>query len=1036
MNLPQFAVKRPVTVVMLFTALFVFGIVSLRGIGIDIMPEITPPGISVIVPYPGASASDVESDVLEYLENALSTVNNLEHLNSIAKDNVAAITCQFAWGTDLDVAASDIRDNIELVRTDLAEHAPEAREPFLFKFTSSMMPIMFISVGATESYEQLYHIVDKDIAEPLSRTQGVGAVIMYGGLRRQINVEFDKQKLEAFSLPLNQVTQALAAENLDLPAGSVKMGQREYHLRVPGRFKSVDEIKNVIITSRGGRPIYLRDVASVEDSFEEPKMYGWANGKEAIIMLVQKQAGTNTVAVAQRIKQRLEELKRTLPPDVEFAISMDTSELILLSIRNLGRTLLAAGILVMVVTFIFLRRLAPTLIIASIIPLSAVASLIFLYVMGYTINIVSLMSLSICLGMVVDNAIVVLENITRHIEEGERPSEAAVFAASEVGTAIIASTLTTVAVFAPLIFVTGLAGVVFKQLGAIIAITLGASLFASLTMTPMLGSRFVKRTTSVAGVKSVGRAFAVTERWYRSLENMYGRILKSALRHRVLFLTVLGMGFVLTLFMGRFIGTELFPEMDTGEIHVTVELEESARVERSAEVALQLADLYVKLFPNETENYFAFVGESEEQVGVALGMAEGANVAEGGAKLVNKSERRLSAEQIAEAIRREVSRIPGIQKLDITVGSPLRAILVGGSKPLTIEVQGRDLQKVSALANQLKGAIEQIEGAVDVTTSEKLPRTEVWVEVDREKAAQLGVSTAAVAATLRANYFGYEATKYRDAGDDFDVRLRLSQSDRATLDEIGDVTVPSVTGRLVKVRNIADVKMAQGPIWIDRKDRERIIRVEADTLGLSLGELQAQAEREIRGLDIPAGITVGYGGQIEEQEKAFKDLRLLVIIGILLVYMVMASQFESLKTPFVIMFSVPFAFTGAIWFLFLTNSTVSLVVLIGLVLLIGVVVNNAIVLVDYTNILRQRGVGMQEAIVTAGTRRLRPVLMTAMTTIFAMVPLVLNRGEGAEMWRPFGVTVIGGLLVSTMVTLVLVPVMYSIISRRIRGIST
>ena len=511
MNLPQFAVKRPVTVVMIFTALFVFGIVSLRGIGIDIMPEITPPGISVLVPYPGASASDVESDVLEYLEDALSTVNNLEHLDSIAKDNVAAITCQFAWGTNLDIAANDIRDRIELVKTDLAEHAPEAREPFLFKFTSSMMPIMFISVGATESYKQLYHIVDKDIAEPLSRTQGVGAVIMYGGLRRQISVEFDKQKLEAFSLPLNQVTQALAAENLDLPAGSVKMGQREYHLRVPGRFKSVDEIENVIVTSRSGRPIYLRDVASVEDSFEEPTMYGWANGKEAVIMIVQKQAGTNTVAVAQRIKQRLGELKKTLPPDVEFAISMDTSELILLSIRNLGRTLIAASVLVMVVTFIFLRRIAPTLIIASIIPLSAVASLIFLYVMGYTINIVSLMSLSICLGMVVDNAIVVLENITRHVEEGERPSEAAVFAASEVGTAIIASTLTTVAVFAPLIFVTGLAGVVFKQLGAIIAITLGASLFAALTMTPMLGSRFVRRTTSVAGVKSVGRAFAVTE---------------------------------------------------------------------------------------------------------------------------------------------------------------------------------------------------------------------------------------------------------------------------------------------------------------------------------------------------------------------------------------------------------------------------------------------------------------------------------------------------------------------------------------------
>ena len=1030
MNLPEFAVKRPVTVVMIFTALFIFGAISLPGIGIDMLPDITPPGISVLVPYPGASASDVESDVVEYLEDTLSVISNLEHVLSIAKDNVAAVTCYFKWGTNLDVAANDIRDRLDLVKTELSEHAPGAREPFVFKFTSSMMPILLISVGATESYKQLYHIADEDIVDALRRVEGVGAVIMYGGLRRQINVEFDKQKLEAFNLPLDRVAEALAAENLDLPAGSVKMGWREYHLRVPGRFKSVDEIKNVIVTSRGGRPIYLRDVASVEDSFEEPKMYAWSNGKEAIVMLVQKQAGANTVAVARRIKQRLEELKKTLPPDVSFALSMDASETIILSIRNLGRTLLAAGILVMVVTFLFLRRIPPTLMIASTIPLSMIVSLIFLYVMGYTINIISLMSLSVCLGMVVDNAIVVLENIIRRVEDGERPAEAAVFGASEVGTAITASTLTTVVVFAPLIFVTGLAGVVFKQLGAVIAVTLGASLFASLTMTPMLGSRFVKRT---AGGAKKGAAAA--EGWYDSLENLYGKLLRSALRHRGAFMTVLGAVFVLTLSMARQIGTELFPEVDTGEIDIVVQLDESTRVERSAEVAVQLADMYVKHFPKETESYYAWVGESEEQIGVALGMAAGANVAQAGAKLVKKNQRQLTAKQIAEVLRQEARKIPGVLKLNIRIGSIAREILMGGSKALTVEVQGYDLEKVSAMANELKERMEKIEGAVDVTTSERLPRTEVWVEVDREKAAQLGVSTAAVARTLRANYFGYDATKYRDAGDDFDIRLRLSPRDRTELEGIGDITVPSVTGRLVKLSNIARMKLAQGPIWIDRKDRERLIKVEADTFARSLGKIKADVEREIHTLDIPAGVTVGFGGQVEQQGKAFAQLRLLLVMGVLLVYMVMAAQFESFKTPFVIMFSVPFAFTGAIWLLLLTGSAISIVALIGLVLLVGVVVNNAIVLVDYTNILRHRGLGLNEAIITAGTRRLRPVLMTALTTIFAMLPLVLNTGEGSEMWQPFGITVIGGLSVSTIVTLVLVPVMYSIISRRIRGVA-
>ena len=1035
MNLPELSVKRPVTVVMVALALVVFGVISLRGLGIDLMPEITPPGISVLVPYPGASASDVESDVIEYLEDRLSTVNNLDHLASIAKDNVGVVTCQFKWGTNLDVASSDIRDKLDLAKTDLSQHAPDAEEPFVFKFTSAMSPVMFIAVGATESYKQLYQIVDKDIADPLRRVEGVGAIIIYGGLRRQINVEFDKQRLEAFKLPLSQVIQALAAENLDLPAGSVKMGSRDYHLRVPGRFTSLEEIKSVIVANRGGKPIYLRDIAVVQDSFEEPKMYASSNGKDAAIMLVQKQSGTNTVAVARRIRERLDALKKTLPPDVTATIPMDSSEDILSSIRNLATTMITASILVMIVTFLFLSRIAPTLIIVSVIPFSLVASLIFLYVRGYTINIVSLMSLSICLGMVVDNAIVVLENITRHVDDGERPTEAAVFGASEVGTAITASTLTTVVVFAPLIFISGIAGIVFKQLGAVITITLGSSLLASLTLTPMLGARFITRERSFGPTNGAGQQLPVAERWYRSLERAYGRLIRAALSHRLGFVGILTAIFGGSLVLVPRIGTELFPEMDTGEISLQLELEESTRVERTAEVTDQLSKLFTKLVPKETESYYGFVGETENQIGVALGMAEGANIGEIGAKLVSKTQRRLSAKEIAELLRREVRKVPGIQRLNVTVGSMLRQILLGGAKPLSVEIVGHDLAQISALANQLKAAVEKIPGAVDVTTSEKMPRTEIWVKVDREKAAQLGVSTAAIASTLRANYYGYEATKYRDAGDDFNVYLRLNPTNRSTLDEIGDITVPSVTGALVRLSNVARVEMAEGPIWIDRKDRERVIKVEADTFRRSLGEIRNDVEPEIRKLDVPPGITVRFGGTAEEQSKAFADIRLMLVVGVLLVYMVMAGQFESLTIPFVIMFSVPYAFTGAIWALVFTRTPINLVALIGLVLLVGVVVNNAIVLVDYTNILRARGYGLNDALITAGTRRLRPVLMTTLTTIFGLVPLAISRGQGSEMWQPFGITVIGGLSLSTIVTLALVPVMYSFMARRIRGFS-
>ncbi len=1029
MNLPEFAVRRPTTVMMIFLAIALMGAISLSMLNIDLLPEIEPPAISVLVPYPGATASDVESDVTKYLEDQLSTVNNLDKLISLSKDNLAMVTCKFAWGTDLDVASNDVRDKIDLAKPDIHEHAPDAEEPMLFKFSSATAPVMFVTVTATESWPQLYHLVDKRISDPLKRVPGVGAIMMYGGMIRQINVEFDKRALAGYGLTVPEVIQKIKAENLDMPAGDVKMGTRRYQIRLTGRFTSPEEIASIIVGTQEGRLVHLRDVADVSDSFEEPTMYGWGDGgQRAVVMIIQKQTGANTVAVCRGIRKRLAELQKDLPSDVQIAIPMDNSEFILWSIENLAQTLLIAGILVVVVTVLFLRRFRASVIIALTIPFSLITAFIFLFLKGYTINVVSLMSLSIAIGMVVDNAIVILENITRHIEEGQRPREAAVFGAAEVGTAVMASTLTTVAVFLPLVFVSGLSGIVFDQLAFVVSITLVGSLFAAVTLTPMLASKWIRPIEA----RKTGRLYRFSERGFQAVERAYERLLHGALRHRWKVLVVLAVIFAGSLYLLRFMGTDLFPDVDEGTVNIRVSLDESARLEESAAVAKRIGGIYRGLAGPYIAHEFAFCGETKEGIGVALGFEEGANQSEGGVRLVKKKDRPFTSKDLAARIRDKVARIPGIHKMKVTAGAPMKQVLLGGGKQIEVEIIGHDMDVTNRLAEQVRKIFERTPGAVDVSISRKKPRQEVHVVVDRQKAASLGVNVATVAQVLRSNYYGFEASKYRDAGDDFDIFVRLKESERRNLDDIGEVDVPSMDENVksVKLKNIARIEYSTGPVQIDRKNRERIVKVGADTYGRSLGEVRADVERELKKLKIPPGVTLDFGGEVEEQQKAFRDLTLLLAVGVILVYMVMASQFESLRLPFVIAFALPFAFTGVIWAFYLTGVTLNLMSFMAGIMLVGVVVNNAIVLIDYTNILRARGIGLKEAVAQAGRHRLRPVLMTTLTTVFGMLPLALSRGEGSEMWQPFGITAIGGLSLSALVTLILVPIIYSLFEAR------
>ena len=1024
MNLPQFAVRRPYTVLMIFLAIFLIGIVSIFKLRIDLLPEIEPPVISVLVPYPGATASDVESDVVKYLEDKLSTVPNLDELNSLAKDNLGMVSCKFKWGTDLDVASNDVRDKLDLAKWDIKEHAPDAEEPILFKFSSATAPIMAITISAPSSWPQLYRIVDKKVSDALKRTKGVGAVIIYGGLRREIRVELDWQKIKAYNIPVSLIIQRLKEENLDFPLGKVKKGKRDYFLRIKQRFKTPQEIKNILIAQYKGKPVYLKDIAKVSDDFEEEKMKGYCNGKETIILIVQKQSGQNTVEVCNNIKKTLEKVKKFLPRDAEITIPMDSSEFILMAIKNLAKTVITAGILVIIVTLLFLRKVRASLIISLTIPFSLICAFIFLFLGGFTINVMSLMSLAIAIGMVVDNAIVVLENITRHVEEGQKPHEAAVFASTEVGGAIFASTLTTICVFVPLIFVTGLAGIMFKQLGAVVSITILSSLFVALTLTPMLASKWIKKETYTEKNK-LSKFYLLGERFFKKIETFYVKILDYALLHKKRILTSLIVIFLVSIFLARFIGRDLFPDVDTGDIDIMFRLNESARIEETDKILKKIGRIYEELVP-ERKHYYAFAGETEKGFGVALGFEEGPNVGEGGAKLVPRTERKRSVYEIAQVLRKEIEKIPGIERLQVIVTTPIKRMLMAGKGKIEVELIGSDLDELQRYAEKLEKEMKKIPGAIDVKSSFKKPRLELHIDIDREKANLLGINTAVLAQTLRTYFYGYEATKFREAGDDFDVFLQLKENQRYSLDDIGEIPVPTMSGKLVKLKTFAKVKIGLGPVEIRRKNRERIISVGCDTYRRAMSDVKKDIEKVIKKLNIPKDIEVNFGGQIEEQRKAFGDLGVLLLIGMILVYMVMVGQFESLKTPFIIYFSVPFAFVGVIWVLLLTGTHFSMVTFMAVIMLVGVVVNNAIVLVDYTNILRARGFSLLDAIKLAGRHRLRPVLMTSFTTIFGMIPLALGRGQGGEIWQAFGITAIGGLLLSSLVTLVLVPIIYSI----------
>jgi len=1029
-RLPEFSVKQPVATLMLFLAVIILGAFSLARLPIDLLPEIEMPAVSILTFWPGASASDVETEVTTPIEDQASMVNNLDTLTSKSLDNLSLVSCRFEWGTDLEEATNDIRDRLELVKKKLPG---DAQEPVIFKFSSASIPILVMTVTGDTSWPRLYYLTEKKIADELKRVPGVGAVQLYGGMERQINVHFDLPKIDAYRLNLLQVKQVLAAENLNLPAGSIKSGPQEYFVRIPARYRDIEEIKNTVVGYFSGRPVYLKDVAEVEDAYKEQTVNGWADGKKAIVLILQKQAGKNTVRVARDVKEKLQEIEKELPADVKINTAMDSSEDILRSVKTLQNELLRAILLVIIVTILFLRRVKAAVIIALTIPFSLIIAFIPLSLFGHTINLISLLSLAIACGLVVDDGIVVLENITRHLERGGRPGTSAIYGASEVGMAVTASTMTVVVVFVPLMFVGGITGTLFNELGFVLVVTLLASLFTALSMTPMLSARWLgagkKETVEKEGFGS--KFYQTTEKQLVFLENAYGRVLTWALAHKKTVITLAVTIFASSLALVPFLGTSFLPDMDSGDVNIEFRLPEGTRIEETTgviEKMLQTINKVVK--PEELRHSYAYDGQSEEGFGAAMGMEEGPNVGTIGFKLVDRDKRERSASEIASQLRAQLERIPGLSRMKVTATNPLSSLAIGGGKPIAIEVAGPDPGTNLAVAEQVKKIVQEVPGTADVSLSQKDPRPEIWVEVDREKAASFGLNIAMIAGTVRNYFYGDKPTEFREAGDSFAIFTRLSEADKNRLENLPEVPIFTPDGRMIKLKNIAEIKSGEGPVEIERKNRQRIVRVEADKYGRSLGEITGDIKEALKNMEIPPGVSLRFGGEVEEQQKAFQDLGLLLVLGIVLVYMVMASLYGNFRDPLIIMFSVPFALSGVFYAFYLTGTPLSLISFMGIIMLTGIVVKNAIILLDYTHLLQNRGQPLREAITNAGRNRLRPILMTAAAMFFGMLPLAISRGVGAELWNPLGITMMSGLAVSTLVTLVLIPTVYCLFEER------
>ncbi len=1026
MSIYRSAVNKPVTTALLFLAFAILGIFCLVQLPVDNYPDMESNTIMVMSSYPGASAEDVETNLTKLLENSLNSVANLKDITSSSRENVSMLQLEFQYGTDIEVATNDVRDKLDMIKSTLPDGASN---PTIFKFSADDMPIMILACTADQSVSALDKILDDRVATPLARVSGVGTVSVSGAPNREIKVYCDPSKLEAYGLSITSLSGIIAAENRNVPSGSIDIGSNTYSLRIKKEFADPQELLDIVVGSRNGAAVYLRDVARVEDGLEEKSQESYTNGTRGAQIIIQKQSGYNTVNVIRKVKKALTAIEPNLPSDIKITTVVDSSTNILNTISSLFSTILITFLVVMLVVFLFLGRWRGTLIVILSIPIALLASLMYLFVTGNTLNIISMSSLAIAVGMVVDDAIVVLENVTSHIERGEKPKEAAVHGTSEVGISVVASTLTMLCVFIPITMINGMAGMMFRQLGWIVSIIMIVSTTAALTLVPMLCALLLKKDRKVSRLHEI--FFKPVNMALDGLSAAYSRMIAWCMRHKklVLLLAVVIFGAVMGFYMPR-MKTEYFPTQDQGRVSISAELPIGTAQDVTREVA---AAIYQKIradIPEIKIMSYNF-GQADADNTWANMRSNGTYIVSFNINVHTVTERKAleqekgipfrSTSEIADVVRADLRLFPELKKFNVTEGG----MGPGGGARVVLEIYGYDFEETEQAAKRYREQMLASGLFAQVLLGRDDYTPEYEVDFDREKLALNGLSSTTAAAAVSAAMSGSVGSFFREDGDEYNIRVRYAPEFRQGMDDIDNILVYNAAGAGIKVRDLGRVVESKVPPTIQRKNRERYITATGVVArGAALSEAVEAVDKIMAADPLPPELSYVIGGDYEDQQEMFSTLLLLVALIVILVYMVMASQFESFMGPFVIMFSIPFAFTGVALGNLLHNMAIGMMSMVGIIILLGIVVKNGIVLIDYTILCQERGMSVRDSSVVAARSRLRPILMTTLTTVLGMLPLAWGTGEGSEMWRGLGVTVAWGLMISTLITLVLIPVLY------------
>ncbi|HZX21764.1 MAG TPA: efflux RND transporter permease subunit [Clostridia bacterium] len=1019
MNLSSLAVKRPVTITMIVLVVVLLGTISLNRLPIDLFPEIQLPIAVVVTSYTEAGPQEVENLVTKRIEGAIATVGNIDTVNSITSQGSSIIIAQFNVGTDMDFAALEMREKIDLVKGFLPD---DASEPMVLKIDPNIMPILQISMSTGGDLAELQSLAEDTFSQRFERIEGIASVSIGGSFVKEIEIVLDQDSLSGYGLSIGQLAQIIGANNMNLSGGTVDKGAQKLSVRVVGEFGTVDEIRDMPVTLATGEVIKLGDIAAVKMATKDISNISRTNGKDSINISIQKQSGKNTVQAANLVNKEIESIKKDYP-SIDIDVVLDNSTMIKDSINNVAKNAVIGSILAVVILYIFLKNIRTTLIIGVSIPISLIASFTLLYVNGITLNMMTLGGLALAVGMLVDSAIVVLENIYRFKTEGYSGHEAAIKGASEVGMAITASTLTTIAVFVPIVFVEGLIGTIFKDFALTVTLSLGASLLVSLTLIPVLSSKILTTDNEVVGTKQKKRklqpVYNVLDNIFAKMENAYKKLLAVSLERRKTVIIASVAIFVISITSLFGVATEFIPSMDEGTMSIDISMPLGTKIEKMDKLARVIEEKLAAI--DEIDVMFTNLGTGD------INILMGGSFSSGGGtisvRLVKLKHRKKSTSEVAEEIRALVKDIPGAE---IFVRETSSMDMMGFTVPISVSIKGDELEVLEKISDDFKQIIGSVEGTREVETSLNEAIPEIEVMINKEIAATYGLTTAQIASAVRGAATGVMVTKYKDEGKEIDVVIKTSGNVAENLSNFEQLSITTPTGINIPLRQVADLSVVRGPVQINREQQERVVTVTGQITDRDSGSVTSDVAKKLQEYEMPRGYSYNMGGEREEMVKAFEQLYLALALAIVLIYMVMAAQFESLVYPFIIMFTVPLAFSGGALALFITRKALGVTALIGVIILAGIVVNNGIVLVDYINVLRKEGKERLEAVTMAGPVRLRPILMTTLTTILGLVPLALGIGEGSELQAPMAMVVIGGLTLSTILTLVFVPVLYTV----------